>query len=442
VCLAFNLEQDHEPLNEPTGVAADAATILFNLPDYHVVSTTVTAGCRQVIVETDQPPGCPSCGVISSRRKERRFQRLRDIPVAGPVEVLWSKYRWYCQEVACDRLSFFESTPQVPRRARSTGRLRDQLVDAVIRSGRAASETAAGFAVSWWMVRAALNEACLLRLPDVDKLSPRMLGIDEHRFRSVRYFQDPGTKAWTRFEPWMTTIVDLDTGQVLGVVDGRDHKGVGDWLFARPLAWRLGVQVVAIDPSAAFRKALRMWLPRTAVAVDHFHLVSLANQAMTETRQNLSQQVKGRRGRAVDKAWAHRMLLLRGGDTLSCRAARKLEDVFAADDPTGTLQAVWKVKEQLRALLRTGSLEDAATAKEHLEELVKAAARPETNRLYRTVCKWWKEIEVLVITGATTGKVEANNTAIKNIKRTARGYRNPSNYKSVILLRSAARTAA
>ena len=42
----------------------------------------------------------------------------------------------------------------------------------------------------------------------------------------------------------MTTIVDLDTGQVLGVVDGRDHKGVGDWLFARPLEWRLGVQVV------------------------------------------------------------------------------------------------------------------------------------------------------------------------------------------------------
>ena len=112
-------------MNEPTGVAADAATILFNLPDYHVISTTVTAGRRQVIVETDQPPGCPSCGVIASRRKERRFQRLRDIPVAGPVEVLWSKYRWYCEEPACDRLSFFESTAQVPRRARSTGRLRD-----------------------------------------------------------------------------------------------------------------------------------------------------------------------------------------------------------------------------------------------------------------------------------------------------------------------------
>jgi hypothetical protein len=157
----------------------------------------------------------------------------------------------------------------------------------------------------------------------------------------------------------MTTIVDLETGQVLGVVDGRDHKGVGEWLFARPLAWRLAVQVVAIDPSAAFRKALRMWLPRTAVAVDHFHLVYLANQALTETRQNLSQQVKGRRGRSVDKAWAHRILLLRAGEAPTGKAAHRLAEVFAADDPTGTLQAVWKVKEQLRALLRTGSLADA-----------------------------------------------------------------------------------
>ncbi|MCQ6272781.1 transposase family protein [Pseudarthrobacter sp. R1] len=93
-------------------------------------------------IETDQLPVCSSCGVHSSRRKERRLQRLRDIPLAGPVEVLWSKYRWYCEETTCGRLSFFESTPQVPRRARSTSRLRDQLVDAVIRSGRAVSETA------------------------------------------------------------------------------------------------------------------------------------------------------------------------------------------------------------------------------------------------------------------------------------------------------------
>ena len=71
------------------------------------------------------------------------------------------------KERACARLSFFETTTQVPCHARSTGRLRDQVVDAVIRSGRAVSETAAAFGVSWWTVRAALNEASFLTLPDV-----------------------------------------------------------------------------------------------------------------------------------------------------------------------------------------------------------------------------------------------------------------------------------
>src|SRR4051812_44584178 len=234
----------------------------------------------------------------------------------------------------------------------------------------------------------------------------------------------PGTR------PWITTIVDLDTGQVLGIVDGRDSKGVGDWLFARPLDWRLGVQVVAIDPSAAFRKALAMWLPRTAVSVDHFHLVQLANNALTEVRQRLSQQVRGRRGRAVDPAWAHRQLLLRAGDTLSKAGLDRLTDVFLKDDPTGKLQAAWAVKEQLRLLLRTGSLEDAAAAKEKLHGYVEAAAMPETTRLWRTVNRWWKEIEVLIVTGATTAKVEANNTAIKHIKRTGRGFVNSGNYST------------
>lgn len=49
---------------------------------------------------------------------------------------------------------------------------------------------------------------------------------------------------------------------------------------------------------------------------------------------------KGRRGRGVDKAWAHRRLLLRPGATLTDNAAHRLEDVLNADDATGKLQAV------------------------------------------------------------------------------------------------------
>lgn len=77
-------------------------------------------------------------------------------------------------------------------------------------------------------------------------------------------------------------------------------------------------------------------------------------------------------------------------------------------------------------------LEAHLTALFSTEDLVKGVASPVTKRLYRTVCRWWYEIEVLIFTDATTGKVEATNTAIKNIKRTSHGYRNPANYKSAI----------
>jgi transposase len=129
----------------------------------------------------------------------------------------------------------------------------------------------------------------------------------------------------------MSTIVDVDTGQVLGVVDGRDSVGVGAWLTKRSQAWRDRVEVVAIDPSAAFRKALREHLPRAAVSVDAFHLVKAANDMLTAVRQRLAREHKGRRGRLVDPAWANRRLLLRGADTLSTRGWARLEQVFATD---------------------------------------------------------------------------------------------------------------
>lgn len=70
--------------------------------------------------------------------------------------------------MVCEKLPLFETSAQVPLHARSTGWLWGQLVDAVIRSGRAGSETAAAFTASWWMVQTALNEACVLALPDAD----------------------------------------------------------------------------------------------------------------------------------------------------------------------------------------------------------------------------------------------------------------------------------
>lgn len=54
----------------------------------------------------------------------------------------------------------------------------------------------------------------------------RRLGVDEHRFRRVRYVREADTGATTRVEPWSIVFTDLDTGAILDVVDGRRGKTV------------------------------------------------------------------------------------------------------------------------------------------------------------------------------------------------------------------------
>jgi transposase len=427
---------------EATGSPRDAASVLFDLPGYCVVDAVDRrGGLRQVtIAATALENACPSCGVLSGRVHQRSRQRLADLPIAGPVDVVLIKRRFRCAEQLCARKTFVEVTEEVPLRARLTTRLRAAVLEAVVSAGRAVAEVAGGHRVSWWTVQKALNAAADL-LTDPDTVPVRRLGVDEHRYRSVRFFREPDG-SWRRYEPWMTTLVDADTGRVLGVVDGRDSTGVGAWLAARSQAWRDAVEVVAIDPSAAFRRALREQLPNAAVSVDAFHLVKLANDMVTAVRQRVIRDRKGRRGRSVDPAWVNRRLLLRAGSTLGPRALARLKATLRADDPTDEIGAAWGVKEQLRRLLASSSLAEAHEQKMRLGAFVLAADMPETDRLWATIDAWWEAIEVLIVTGVTNARTEAANTGIKQIKRTGRGYRNAAHCRARILLANAARRAA
>ena len=427
---------------EPTGSRRDAASVIFNLPGYRVVDAVdLPLGGRRVkVVPVDFVDGCPTCGVVSTRVHAWTEQRVRDVPHAGRVVVVVRKPRLVCAEPACGQRTFTPATTQLPARARCTTRLRAAVLGAVIDSGRAVAEVAADYGVAWWTVQATVNAAAVL-LPEVDQLHVRRLGIDEHRYRHVRWYRDDHGR-WRRVEPWMSTIVNTDCGQVLGVVDGRDSAAVGGWLTERSPAWRDRIEVVAIDPSAAFRKAITDALPNAQVSVDAFHLVQLANLMVTRVRQRLVRGREQRRGRKVDPAWANRMLLLRGYDTLSARARARLDMVFATDDPTHELSAAWGVKEQLRRLLKMPTVEQARHEKMILGCYMLAADMDETWRLWNTICAWWPAIEVLISTGVTNARTEAANTGIKQIKRTGRGYRNSAHYQARILLTSAARRAA
>lgn len=102
----------------------------------------------------------------------------------------------------------------------------------MIDQGHSVATVARTHRVAWWTIQATINTA-VDRLPSVDELRVDQLGIDEHRYRRVRWFRDPATNGWRRVEPWMTTIVNTRCGQVLGIVDGRDSVSVAGWLMQR-----------------------------------------------------------------------------------------------------------------------------------------------------------------------------------------------------------------
>lgn len=96
---------------------------------------------------------------------------------------------------------------------------------------------------------------------DVDQRRVRRLGVDEHRFRRVRFVLGT-TGKMMRGEPWSIVSTNLDTGTILHIVDGSCGKAVTGWMSQRPEHWKRNIEFVAMDMSAEFRKAIRDSLQR------------------------------------------------------------------------------------------------------------------------------------------------------------------------------------
>ncbi|MEU8361407.1 transposase [Nonomuraea sp. NPDC048882] len=111
---------------------------------------------------------------------------------------------------------------------------------------------------------------------------------------------------------WHTGFVDLSGDQgLLGQVEGRTIAAVTGWLNQRDATWREQVAFVAIDMCTIFKAAVRAALPQARLVVDHFHVVQLANQALTEIRRRITVQIRGRRGRKGNREWELRNRLTR-----------------------------------------------------------------------------------------------------------------------------------
>lgn len=177
-------------------------SILFNLDGHQVVSVERTPTGRDVLIEPiTAEAACPECGALSSRIQARPVQRVKDVSCGGElVQVRVRKRRLRCPEGACPRVSFTQTTEQIPLRARLTTRLVATIAAAASAELRAVTGLAAAGQVSWTTVMRILGATARVD-GDIDRRLVRSLGIDEHRFRTVCYLADEKGRV-RRVEPW------------------------------------------------------------------------------------------------------------------------------------------------------------------------------------------------------------------------------------------------
>ena len=189
-----------------------------------------------------------------------------------------------------------------------------------------------------------------------------------------------------------------------------------------------------MDTSATYARAARLALPHAIVVVDRFHLVALANRAVTEYRRELAWARRGRRGRKIDPEWAQRNRLLRAAETLTDDEAAKMHDAMRARGPVRWAREVLAGKGNAPPAARPGRHRpgpqpDLAAADRLLHALRRLRDRTSSAGSPGPSTPGSRRSSRALLTGISNGRTEGYNRIVKHVGRIAFGFRNTENQK-------------
>ena len=400
-----------------------------NLEGVRVLGIDDGALIPEVHIELERDVvGCPSCGVVA-RVQGRHGVRLIDLSMVGrKVALVWNKRRFICLQPECEKRTWTEVDHRIaaPRLA-LTDRAGRWATFQVGANGRSVLEVAVDLGCDWHTINDAVlayGEALIEhpgRFGDVASL-----GLDEHLM--VR----TGERHKLEF---VTTIVDVQRGQLLDVVEDRMAKAPKKWLKDRGAKWCTGVTAGAIDLSATYKSVFDEVLPHATLVADPFHVIKHTNAKVDECRRRVQNEALGHRGRKVDPLYKVRRMLTMAAERLDVNGKEKLLGLLRAGDRFGHVQSTWTAKEALRELYEVPTYEEAIP---FIDELIRDMADegwpPEVRSLGRTLQRWRDQIIAWHKLHITNGPTESMNNLAKRVKRVAFGFRSFTNYRIRALL--------
>jgi transposase len=228
---------------------------------------------------------------------------------------------------------------------------------------------------------------------------------------------------------YLTVVLNLRSGAVVFVGDGKGVDAL-DIFWKRLRRARGQVRAVATDMSPAYIRAVRDHLPKAVHVFDHFHVIKLFNEKLSDFRRALYLQASGDHERKVLKGT--RWLLLKNPENLDDHRheRQRLEEALRLNQP---LALAYYLKEDLRQIWNQPN---KRTARRVLRDWLARARASGIRMLVQFAATLEKHQEGVLNYyhyPISTGPLEGTNTKIQVMKRQAYGFRDYAFFKLKIL---------
>lgn len=228
---------------------------------------------------------------------------------------------------------------------------------------------------------------------------------------------------------YLTIVLDLRTGAVVFVGDGKGAEALEPF-WRRLRGSGAKVEAVAIDMSPAYIRAVSDNVPKAAIVFDHFHIIKLFNEKLSELRRSLYRKAIEDGDKNVIKGI--RWLLLKNPDNLDdsrCEPQR-LEEALKLNK---SLSAAYYMKEDLRQLWSQHNKQKAGN---FLVDWLFRALTSGIDMLRDfayTLITHMEGILAYYDYPISTGPLEGTNNKIKTMTRQAYGFRDQEFFKLKIM---------
>jgi transposase len=228
-----------------------------------------------------------------------------------------------------------------------------------------------------------------------------------------------------RGQRYLTVVLDLVSGAVVFVGDGRGADALEPF-WKRLKRAHAQVEAVAMDMSPAYILAVVTHLPEAVLVFDHFHIIKLFNEKLSDLRRDLYREATEQLHKDVLKGT--RWLLLKNPENLDDTRdePKRLREALKLNEPLAT---AYYMKDDLR---RVWEQPDKQAARRILRAWIHRAETSGIRMLIKfahTLAAHRRQILAYYDYPISTGPLEGTNTKIRVMQHQAYGFRDMEFFK-------------